>query len=80
MTGPRLHLVPVAFADACAFVTEHHRHHRAPVGMKFCVGVATGDRVLRGVAIVGRPVARSYDDGRTPCDPTLRTRRARPAA
>ena len=30
MTGPRLHLVPVAFADARALVTEHHRHHRAP--------------------------------------------------
>ncbi len=30
MTGPRLHLVPVAFVDACAFVTEHDRHHHAP--------------------------------------------------
>lgn len=62
---PTLHLVPVSFADACAFVTEHHRHHEAPVGMKFCVGVATEDRVLRGVAIVGRPIARHLDDGHT---------------
>jgi hypothetical protein len=60
-----LHLVPVSFADACAFVADHHRHHRAPIGMKYCVGVATDDRVLRGVAIVGRPVARSFDDGVT---------------
>lgn len=60
-----LHLVPVVFTDACAFVEAHHRHHRAPVGMKFCVGAATDDGVLRGVAIVGRPVARSLDDGRT---------------
>jgi hypothetical protein len=72
-----LHLVPVSFADACRFVDSHHRHHRAPVGMKFSVGVATDDRVLRGVAIVGRPVARSYDDGvtlevlRTATDATL---------
>lgn len=62
---PALHLVPVSFADACAFVTEHHRHHRPPVGCKFCVGVATDDRVLRGVAIVGRHVARHFDDGHT---------------
>lgn len=60
-----LHLVPVSFADACAFVTEHHRHREPPVGMKFCFGVATDDRVLRGVAIVGRPIARHLDDGYT---------------
>lgn len=59
-----LRLVPVSFSDACAFVAEHHRHHKPPQGMKFCVGVASND-VLRGVAIAGRPVARSYDDGTT---------------
>jgi len=52
-----LHIVPVSFADACAFVTEHHRHHKAPVGHKFSLGVADGE-VLVGVAIVGRPVSR----------------------
>lgn len=52
-----LELVPVSFADACAFVSAHHRHHTAPVGCKFCVGVAR-DGVLVGVAIVGRPVSR----------------------
>lgn len=60
-----LRIVPVSFTDACAFVTEWHRHHQPPVGMKFCVGVATGDGVLRGVAIVGRPVARHFDNGQT---------------
>lgn len=60
-----LHIAPVSFADACAFVQAHHRHHQPPVGAKFCLGVATEDRVLRGVAIVGRPVARHFDDGRT---------------
>jgi hypothetical protein len=59
-----LDLVPVSFADACAFVAEHHRHHAPPVGHKFSLGVAAGT-VLVGVAIVGRPVARLYDDGRT---------------
>ena len=52
-----LHLVPVSFADACAFVADHHRHHKPPVGHKFSVGVAIDD-LLVGVAIVGRPVSR----------------------
>lgn len=63
-TGSSLQLVPVAFADACGFVALWHRHHTPPVGHKFSIGVALGE-VLVGVAIVGRPVARHYDDGRT---------------
>lgn len=60
-----LHTVPVSFADACAFVAAWHRHHEPPIGHKFSLGVATDDGVLRGVAIVGRPVARHLADGRT---------------
>lgn len=60
-----LHIVPVTFADACTFVAAHHRHHEPPVGHKFSLGVADDGQVLRGVAIVGRPVARSFDDGWT---------------
>jgi hypothetical protein len=52
-----LEVVPVSFADACAFVAAHHRHHKPPRGHKFSLGVAVGD-VLVGVAIVGRPVSR----------------------
>lgn len=52
-----LNVVPVSFADACRFVSEHHRHHAPPVGHKFSLGVAA-DGVLVGVAIVGRPVSR----------------------
>ena len=59
-----LRLVPVTFAQACAFVEDWHRHHRPPRGHKFSVGVAAGD-VLAGVAMVGRPVARLLDDGHT---------------
>ena len=36
-----------------------------PTGHKFSVGVANEDDVLVGVAMVGRPVARHYDDGLT---------------
>ena len=60
-----LRLVPVTFADACGFVQMWHRHHEAPIGHKFSIGVADDEGVLRGVAIVGRPVARMYDDGLT---------------
>jgi hypothetical protein len=63
--GPRLHKRPLDFAVACAFVTEHHRHHDAPRGHKFSLGVLTDDGTLAGVAIVGRPVARHFDDGLT---------------
>ena len=60
-----LRLVPISFRDASAFVAMHHRHHRPPVGCRFVVAVADGDKVLRGVLIAGRPVARMADDGQT---------------
>lgn len=59
-----LRIVPVSFRKACAFVAAHHRHHKPPRGMKFALGVAVGPTLV-GVALVGRPVARSYDDGLT---------------
>lgn len=58
------HLVPVRFAAAAEFVTAHHRKLPAPRGHVFSVGVADGDELV-GVCIVGRPVARAYDDGLT---------------
>lgn len=59
-----LELVPVGFRVATEFVRRVHRHHPAPVGHKFSIGVAD-DGALRGVVIVGRPVARHLDDGLT---------------
>lgn len=59
-----LHLVPVSWSDACAFIAEWHRHHAPPRGYKLCVGVAD-DTTLVGVAVVGRPVARHLQDGHT---------------
>lgn len=55
---------PLTFDDAAAFVREHHRHHTPPVGHKFSIGAMAGDELV-GVVIVGRPVARSRDDGFT---------------
>jgi len=60
-----LHITPVSFADACGFVAMWHRHHQPPVGHKFSLGVADEYCVLRGVAMVSRPVAKAYNDGLT---------------
>ncbi|WP_328902316.1 hypothetical protein OHR86_22510 [Streptomyces sp. NBC_00441] len=60
-----LHLVPVRFRDAAGFVATWHRHHPPPPGALFCVGAADDAGVLRGVAIVGRPIARHLDNGQT---------------
>ena len=51
-------------SEAMEFVTNFHRHNKAPSGGLFCLGVSDGDRLV-GVAIVGRPVARKLDDGQT---------------
>jgi hypothetical protein len=44
---------------------DWHRHHRPPVGYLWAHGVANNEDVLVGVAIVGRPVARAFNDGLT---------------
>ena len=60
-----LTLVPISREDAHEFVRRHHRHHQPGPGDKFCVAVADDDGQIRGVCIVGRPVARHLDDGWT---------------
>ena len=60
----KLAVTPINLDEANAFVAEHHRHHKPVPGAKFCVAVSQED-VVRGVAIVGRPVARHLDDGWT---------------
>jgi len=59
-----LRLQPVTFSEAAEFVAAHHRHHIPPVGHKFSIGLNDGSKVV-GVVIVGRPVARHFDDGYT---------------
>lgn len=60
----KLRLMPISFAAAAEFVSLHHRHHTPPVGHKFSLAAMLGDE-LEGVAIVGRPVSRHRQDGRT---------------
>ena len=59
-----LELIPMTLKEARRFVDLHHRHHKAPQGGLFAVGVALGVELV-GVAIVGRPVARMLDNGAT---------------
>lgn len=50
--------------EANAFVERYHRHHKPVVGHKYSIGIAV-DGQVRGVVIVGRPVARRLDNGWT---------------
>lgn len=59
-----LRIVPVPAATVRAFVAEWHRHNDPMVGLIFPLGVALEDTLI-GVASVGRPVARAFDDGLT---------------
>lgn len=59
-----LTLQPVSLAEANAFVTLHHRHHKPVRGHKYSLSCFTGGQLV-GVAITGRPVSRYLDDGLT---------------
>lgn len=59
-----LEITPIAFDEANAFVSAHHRHHKPVTGHKFSIAVSDRD-IVRGVAMVGRPVSRHLDDGWT---------------
>jgi hypothetical protein len=60
----KLQIVPVSIKEAQRFVELHHRHHPAAHSHLFAVGVSDGLEI-RGVAIIGRPVARMLCDGWT---------------
>jgi hypothetical protein len=57
-------IVPISFSEACSFVKFYHRHKKPPVGHKFSIALAN-DNVIVGVAMVGRPVSRTLDNGWT---------------
>jgi hypothetical protein len=60
----KLTIIPCSLEDANAFVVLHHRHHKPVPGAKFCLAIEA-DKVVCGVAIVGRPVSRMLDNGWT---------------
>lgn len=57
-------ITPIKQREAKAFVNLHHRHHKAPVGSIFQIGLEKDDQLI-GVIMVGRPVSRRLDDGET---------------
>lgn len=61
----RLQIIPCDLDEANFFVKQHHRHHQPVVCHKFSLAVVDEEDVIRGVAIVGRPVARLLDNGLT---------------
>lgn len=60
-----LEITPINLGEANAFVAQHHRHHKPMPGAKFSIAISDKEGQVRGVAIVGRPVARMLDDGWT---------------
>ena len=60
-----LTITPIDLKEANAFVATFHRHHKPVPGCKFCIAVSDLEGKVRGVAIVGRPVARNSDNGWT---------------
>lgn len=61
----RLTVVPVNLREANRLVADWHRHHQPVRGCLFCIGVTDDRGGVRGVAIIGRPVARHLQDGFT---------------
>lgn len=55
---------PITFREASDFINRNHRHHKATVGCKFCIGLYNGEKLI-GCAVCGRPVSRYLDNGLT---------------
>lgn len=56
-----LQIASCELRDANAFVEKLHRHHKKCVGHRFSIRVVDQEGITRGVAVVGRPVARGCD-------------------
>jgi hypothetical protein len=57
--------VPCSVTKARSVVESWHRHHGASTSALFAAAVADDEGIVRGVALIGRPVARLLDDGWT---------------
>lgn len=57
----KLYLQPITYNEACEFVALHHRHHEPPQFITISIACNDGDKVV-GVAMLGNPVARHYNN------------------
>ena len=57
--------IPLSLKQANNYIELNHRHHSVVRGDKFRIGCANDDGDLIGVVMVGRPVSRMLDDGKT---------------
>jgi hypothetical protein len=62
---PRLTIIPCTRKQANDFVSLLHRHHKPVVSGKFALAVVDEQGQVRGVAMVGNPIARPLNDGVT---------------
>ena len=51
-------VVPIELREANEFIAAMHRHHAPAIGHRFSLGCCDDTGLLRGVCVVGRPVAR----------------------
>ena len=59
LTKPtKLRIVPLTLKQANELITKLHRHHKPVIGHRFTLGLCDESGVLRGAAVVGRPVSR----------------------
>lgn len=56
--------IPLELKEAQDYINTYHRHHKAPHRDKFRIGAEINGELV-GVIMVGRPIARRLDDGKT---------------
>ena len=61
----KLRIIPCSIERANSLVSQWHRHHKSVSQARFALAVVDHVQQVRGVAIVGRPVARILDNGWT---------------
>ena len=62
--GNKLKPIPITLREANQFVLNFHRHNKPVQGGRFAIAACFDDAVV-GVAIVGRPVSATLQDGVT---------------
>lgn len=62
---PELTVVPVRKHEMEAWIKKVHRHHAPPQGYLFTLGVIDDEGQVRGMAVVGRAIARNSDSRTT---------------